>query len=82
MNILLTGGTGYIGSHTIIELTKENHSVVVVDNLSNSNKESLARVEQITGVRIPFYEADIRDRNTLEWSFLRTSSIAASILPG
>lgn len=69
MNILLTGGAGYIGSHTIIELIKEKHSVAVVDNLSNSSKESLARVEQITSVNIPFYEADIRDRSALEAVF-------------
>jgi UDP-glucose 4-epimerase len=69
MIILLTGGAGYIGSHTLIELISEHHSVVVVDNLSNSNKESLTRVEQITGVKIPFYEADIRDRDALEVVF-------------
>lgn len=69
MNILLTGGAGYIGSHTIVELKNEKHSVVVVDNLSNSNKESLLRVEQISGVEIPFYEADVRDRSALETVF-------------
>ena len=69
INILVTGGAGYIGSHTIIELINEHNSVVVVDNLSNSSRESLARVERITGVKIPFYEADIRDRNALEKMF-------------
>ena len=55
MNILLTGGAGYIGSHTIIELYKAGHSVVVVDNLVNSNPESLRRVAKIIGKEIPFY---------------------------
>ncbi len=68
MNILVTGGAGYIGSHTMIELIAEGHSVVV-DNLSNSNPESLRRVESITGKNVPFYEADIRDREGLSRVF-------------
>ena len=57
MNILVTGGAGYIGSHTIIELYKAGHTAVVVDNLSNSNPESLRRVAEIIGVsEIPFYD--------------------------
>lgn len=62
MTILVTGGAGYIGSHTIIELINAGHSVVVVDNLVNSSQESIRRVEQITGASIPFYKVDIRDR--------------------
>ena len=69
MNILVTGGAGYIGSHTLIELIAEGHSVMVVDNLSNSNPESLRRVESITGQKVPFYEADIRDREGLSKVF-------------
>jgi UDP-glucose 4-epimerase len=69
MNILVTGGAGYIGSHTIIELISENHTVVVVDNLSNSNEESLRRVEKITGVTIPFYNVDVRNAEALEKVF-------------
>ena len=65
MNILVTGGAGYIGSHTIIELINAGHSVVTVDNLSNSSEESLRRVEQITGAAVPFIKADIRDRDAL-----------------
>ena len=65
MNILLTGGAGYIGSHTIIELDKAGHSVVVVDNLVNSNPESLRRVSKIIGKDIPFYEVDVRDKDAL-----------------
>ena len=57
MNILVTGGAGYIGSHTLIELYKAGHTAVVVDNLSNSNSESLRRVAKIIGVdEIPFYK--------------------------
>ena len=69
MNILVTGRAGYIGSHTIIELLEEGHSVVVVDNLSNSSEESLRRVRQITGQCVPFYKVDIRDRKGLETVF-------------
>lgn len=69
MNILATGGSGYIGSHTIIELLAKNHSVVVVDNLSNSSRESLNRVEKITGSSIPFYNIDVRDTDALEQVF-------------
>lgn len=54
MKILLTGGAGYIGSHTIIELYKAGHSVVVVDNLVNSNQEALRRVSKIIGEEFPF----------------------------
>lgn len=61
MNILLTGGAGYIGSHTIIELDKAGHSVVVVDNLVNSSEESLRRVAQIIGKPVPFVKADVRN---------------------
>lgn len=61
MNILLTGGAGYIGSHTIIELDKAGHSVVVVDNFYNSQPEALRRVAKIIGKEISFVEADIRD---------------------
>jgi len=65
MNILLTGGAGFIGSHTIIELDKKGHTVVVVDNLSNSNPEAIRRVSEIIGKEIPFYECDVRDREAL-----------------
>ena len=69
MKILLTGGAGYIGSHTIIELDKAGHSVVVVDNLVNSNPESLRRVAKIIGKEIPFYEVDVRDKDALSKVF-------------
>jgi len=69
MKILVTGGAGYIGSHTCIELINAGHDVVVVDNLSNSNKEALTRVEEIAGKKITFYEVDIRDYDALEEIF-------------
>lgn len=69
MNILLCGGAGYIGSHTIIELDKAGHSVVVVDNLVNSNPESLHRVGRIIGKEIPFIKADVRDKDALTQVF-------------
>ncbi len=73
MNILVTGGAGYIGSHTIIELIHAGHSVVVADNLSNSSEESLNRVHTITGHTIPFCNVDIRDREALDNLFSKYS---------
>jgi len=69
MRILVTGGAGYIGSHTCIELLEQGHEVVVVDNLCNSSKVSLERVEAITGKTVTFYEADILDRDALDEIF-------------
>lgn len=69
MNILVTGGAGYIGSHTIVELIRAGHNPVAVDNLSNSSRESLRRVEMITGRKVPFCDADIRNREELEKVF-------------
>ena len=69
MAILVTGGAGYIGSHTVVELQNAGYDVVVLDNLSNSSEKSLKRVEKITGKPVKFYEADIRDRNALEEIF-------------
>ena len=66
MKILVTGGAGYIGSHTIIELYAAGHEVVVVDNLCNSSCRSLERVQTITGKEVPFYQVDIRDRTGLD----------------
>jgi len=67
MNILVTGGAGFIGSHTVIELYQAGHQVVVVDNLSNSSRESLRRVAEIVGVaEIPFHQVDIRDREGMD----------------
>ena len=71
MKILVTGGAGYIGSHTCIELIEAGYDVVVVDNLCNSSKESLNRVAKIVGREIPLYEADIRDGAALDAIFAK-----------
>ncbi len=67
--ILVTGGCGYIGSHTTLELLNKGYDVVVVDNFSNSKFESLRRVQEITGKQVTFYEADIRDVDKMEEIF-------------
>ena len=70
MNILLTGGAGFIGSHTLIELYKAGHTAFVIDNLYNSDREALRRAAQIIGIdEVPFMEADIRDRKALNEVF-------------
>lgn len=66
MAILVTGGAGYIGSHTVVELQNAGYDVVVLDNLSNSSETSLERVKAITGKAVKFYKADILDREALE----------------
>ncbi|MBR2848441.1 MAG: UDP-glucose 4-epimerase GalE [Clostridia bacterium] len=69
MAILVTGGTGYIGSHTVVELQNAGYDVIVCDNLSNSSEKSLARVEQITGKPVKFYKSDIRDHAAMDAIF-------------
>ncbi len=69
MTILVTGGAGYIGSHTLIELLAANYDVVVLDNLSNSSTESLSRVEAISGKKVKFYQGDILDKLLLQSIF-------------
>ena len=71
MAILVTGGAGYIGSHTIVQLLDTHQEVVVIDNLSNSSQESLNRVEQITGVMPTLYKGDIQDSALLDIIFER-----------
>ncbi len=73
MAILVTGGAGYIGSHTVVELQEAGYDVVVVDNLSNSSEKSLQRVEKITGRPVKFYRTDILDREGLEAVFAKES---------
>ena len=69
MKVLLTGGAGYIGSHTIVEMCEAGHDVVVVDNLSNSSPRAIDRVEQIVGKKIPFYVADVSDEAAMDRIF-------------
>ena len=69
MSILVTGGAGYIGSHTVVELLNAGMEVVVIDNLVNSSEESLRRVEKITGKQVKFYKGDIADRQLLDTIF-------------
>jgi UDP-glucose 4-epimerase len=66
MNVLVTGGAGYIGSHTVIELLNAGYEVTVFDNFSNSHSEALKRVEKITGKKLNVIEGDIRDQDALE----------------
>ena len=69
MKVLVTGGAGFIGSHTVVELLDAGYEVVVVDNLSNASEESMRRVKEITGKSFDFYVADVRDRAKLEEIF-------------
>ena len=69
MNILVTGGAGYIGSHTCVELLESGYDVIVIDNLCNSNPESLNRVKELTGKEVKFYEGDVRDEALLREIF-------------
>ena len=73
MSILVTGGVGFIGSHTVVELQNAGYDVVVLDNLCNANPKVLDRIEAITGKKVPFYQADIRDREALNEIFDKES---------
>lgn len=69
MRILVTGGAGYIGSHTCVELLKAGYEVSVLDNLSNSSEEALKRVEELAGKKLNFYKADMLCRDAVEQIF-------------
>ena len=69
MNILITGGAGYIGSHTAVELINAGHTAIILDNLDNSSPKVLQRIREITGTAPVFYQGDIRDRNILQRIF-------------
>ncbi|MBE7037177.1 MAG: UDP-glucose 4-epimerase GalE, partial [Ruminococcaceae bacterium] len=69
MKVLVTGGAGYIGSHTCVELIEAGHEPIVIDNLCNSCEESLHRVKMITGYDVPFYKGDVRDEGLLHHIF-------------
>ena len=70
MNILVTGGAGYIGSHTCVELLNNNHSVVIADNLINSKIETIDKINQITNKEVIFYEIDVTHEAKLELIFV------------
>ena len=74
MTILVTGGAGYIGSHTCVELLNAGYEIVVVDNLCNSSAKSLEVVEEITHKKVKFYETDLLDRAGLEENTIPTTS--------
>ena len=65
MSVLVTGGTGYIGSHTVVELINSGYDVIIIDNLSNSKKDVVDKIEKITGIRPKFYEGDVCDKELL-----------------
>lgn len=71
MKILVTGGAGYIGSHTCVELTEEGYEVVIVDNLYNASEKAVERIKEITGKDVVFYRADIRDYNAMNDIFAK-----------
>ena len=79
MSILVSGGAGYIGSHTCVELIEAGHDIVVADNLCNSSREAVARVERITGKQIPFVEAELCHEGEVEALFARYPDIRAVI---
>ena len=79
MHVLVTGGTGFIGSHTVVELLAAGHKVHIIDNLSNSKSSVVARLEQITGQEIPWTQGDIRDREFLDQFLTQNPSIDSVI---
>lgn len=69
MNILVTGGAGYIGSHTCVALLEAGHRVIVADNLCNSKAETIDRIEQITNEKVTFYQIDVTDEKAVNTIF-------------
>ena len=74
MKVLVTGGLGYIGSHTVVELLDSNNEVVIIDNLSNSSKDVIDSIKRITKKDVVFYEGDVSDLNLLEKIFSNDKS--------
>ncbi|MDD2464201.1 MAG: UDP-glucose 4-epimerase GalE [Desulfobulbus sp.] len=79
MHVVVTGGAGYIGSHTCLELLNAGYTVSVIDNLSNASQEALVRVEALTGKRLAFYEVDLCDLDKVRKTFTQLSDVAAVI---
>jgi len=71
MKILVTGGAGYIGSHTCVELLEEGYEVVIVDNLYNASEKAVQRIQKITGREVAFYQDDIRDYEAMSRIFAK-----------
>ena len=82
MSILVTGGAGFIGSHTCVELLNSGYDVAVVDNLYNASEKALERVKEITGKEVGFYKVDIRDREGLNKVFDKENVEAVITLRG
>src|SRR5699024_12406118 len=82
MNVLLTGGAGYIGTHTAVELLDAGHGVVLVDSLANSHEEAVRRVEHITGERVAFHRADCTDPTALRQVFAEYEINAVLLMAG
>ncbi|EFH6887803.1 SDR family NAD(P)-dependent oxidoreductase, partial [Escherichia coli] len=73
MRILITGGAGYIGSHTIVELSKAGHEIVVIDNFSNSNRNVIKRIEHLINKKITVYDIDLREKEKVISVFQKSS---------
>ena len=81
MNVLVTGGAGYIGSHTVVELIKAGHTPIIVDDLSNAKADVVDRIETITGKRPAFFQLDCKDKEGLRSVFAAHRLMQSSILP-
>ena len=75
MKVLVTGGCGYIGSHTCVELLDSNYEVIVIDNLSNSKEDVISKIEEITNKKVKFYKEDCTNKKALEKIFKENNDI-------